>query len=398
MNSGPRRSTVSSEFPSGIDRVATSYKHERAVPVSAAKVVQDQRPIAKLQSVNQQMGEMMAKCISLLENEIVSPLANKSNASAEQKSMQKEELTTENDSVVPDVDVVEGGNNENHEENTVKDPVEYDGSESSVVDEGEEKPATPIQNEATIIMALAGLKHVRDVLLGKQKHFDTSVIDVKLIEQSATPIAMDSNNNEDWDIVDHKEAASNSPPLPQQQANRDSIPETSSSIISNKIDDSYVKNKPLPPLVQQQQQQAQQTPPAPINTSIRVETKVPQVPITYIPANPTPPKQQIKYRIEDLLSDPDLQLTSPKASTNSKFKWMLSNENENQDNTTSGSAGAQQDLFKTDQAPRMSPRKRSSFIIKKAVIDSVGGGENATIDPLDAKNVDNRKAYEYDML
>lgn len=343
---GPRRSTVSSEFPSGIDRVATNFKQERATPLPNKS---EDRSVAKARAVNQQMGELMAKCISMLENEIFAPLPQAKTTHVE-------------DSLVPDADI---------EVSSLK---EYEGSESSSIVEEKssdhkklETTNIPAQNEATMIMALAGLKHVRDVLLGKQQHFDASVMDPKFNL---------SDTSEEWDIVDPKEASLNSPAMDDPQPTKTPIfiPQTSASIISNDMDSSYVKDKPLPPIVE------------PIKVA---EPKLP--PVTYIPTNPTPPKQSIKYRIEDLLSDPDLQLTSPKASNNVKFKWMLSNENEDQNEVNANSSN---DLFKSEQAPRMSPRKRSSFIINKS--KPIEAGE--AVDPLDAKNVDNRRDYEFDMF
>ena len=355
---GPRRSTVSSEFPAGIDRVATGFSQERGTLAPKP----EERTLTKSKQVNQQMGELMAKCIAMLENEIFKPIPSPSDAAVE------------DDAVVPSI----------NDEEDVKDPVEYEGSEKSLVLEDKEstehKSVTskaPVQDEATIILALAGLKHVRDVLIGKQQHFDASVIDSKPLPRQAT--------NEDWDIVEHKEAVLDSPLSPHEpQPTKTTIfiPQTSSSIIANDMDPDYGKDKPLPPIVSQDQ------------SAIIAELKLPQVPVQYIPTNPTPLKQPIKYRIEDLLSDPDLQLASPKASANVKFKWMLSGENENEDGSTNANLTTSHDLFKTEQAPRISPRKRNSFIINKS--KPVEGGE--AVDPLDAKNVDNRRDYEFDML
>lgn len=368
---GPRRSTVSSEFPSGIDRVATSFKQERVTPLPKSS---DDRSSSKSRLVNQQMGELMAKCISMLEDEIFSPT---SEAATNEATMTDKADTTE-ENVVPDVDTITPTE---EEERVLEDENAEDNKKNVTVTidkDTQEAHKIPARNEATIIMALAGLKHVRDVLLGKQQHFDTSVIDSNLV----TP---DASDEWKWDMVDHKDAIINSPvpsAMDDSQSAKRSIfiPQTSASIISKDTDINYVKDKPLPLIVEQK------TSPPPVVS----QPKLPQVPITYIPANPTPPKQPIKYSIEDLLSDPDLQLASPKASANVKFKWMLSNENEEQ----SGANVVSNDLFKTEQAPKMAPRKRSSFIINK----SVPVGADESIDPLDAKNVDNRRAYEYDMF
>lgn len=406
---GPRRSTVSSEFPSGIDRIANTHKYEqRAPPIPIPKSNDDQA--ARISAVNRKMGEMMAKCISLLENEIFPEPSASDSKQVENDTISKSEQDLQ---AVPD-DEERTPSDQEAEQDVV---ANYDSNNSSVSGEKEDADddtaKKPLQDDATIVMALAGLKHVRDVLLGKQAHFDSSVIDIKL--DSSTPDSTSNGEDWKWDLVDHKEVASaastpSSPPPPTIATKRASAtifvpPQTSSSLISADMDSpTFEKDtKPLPPIIQQPEEEKHHKP-----ATVLEEPKLPQVPITYIPANPPPPKQQIKYRIEDLLSDPDLQLPSPKASANAKFKWMLeNNESAATDKqptllsnhstasaTSSGGHGAGgSELFKSEQ--RLSHRKRSSFIVKKPVSDRAS---ESTVDPLDAKNVDSRRSYEYDML
>lgn len=375
-----RRSTVSSEFPSGIDRIvgtSRTYRQRQSssTPTPPPKQSdQDAPSVAKLQAVNRQMGEMMAKCIDQLESEIFPTIQ------PNVKDKQEEDAALPIESTTADVDVDDQ-------------VVDYDSDGSN--DDDNKKLAQPteapsidvsVQNEATIVMALAGLKHIRDVLLDKQAHFDASIFDDNKDQQAKT---LDTNDDWKWDLVDHKEVADSSSPPPsaarQKQAAIFVPPQTSSSFIS--ADDttpittttiSYEKDKPLPPIA---------------TTAIYPE--LPQVAVPYIPAHPAPPKQQIKYRIEDLLSDPDLQLLSPKASNNSKFKWMVDTDNSKPEITATSPSTY---LFKADQVPPHSPRKRTSFIINKRP-SSIGSITSAaTIDPLDVKNIENRKVYEYDML
>ncbi|RCH98076.1 hypothetical protein CU098_008334 [Rhizopus stolonifer] len=325
-----RRSTVSSEFPSGFDRIA-NQQQQRTQPILPTKPVDEQ--LAKLKATNHQMGELMNKCISLLENEIFPPPA-KIESKEDQKVPEEEEQEKIDSATVSDADVTSYDSHNSEDEDTPK--------------KQESQDTKPIQDDATIIMALVGLKHIRDVLTGKQSHFDASVIDMK------SPNDEDPKKKEDewkWDLVDPKEAT---PPIVKKPTSIFVPPQTSSPLLD--VETPTIENKPLP----------------------------------YVPANPTPPKQQIKYRIEDLLSDPDLQLSSPKT-TNTKFKWILENNVESPTNTL------QHDLFKSEQ-PKLSPRKRNSFIIKKQHSDLSIKSSAATIDPLDAKNVDNRKIYEHDML
>ncbi|MBM6387331.1 MAG: hypothetical protein JSY10_25590 [Paenibacillus sp.] len=342
------------------------------------------------------MGDMMAKCISMLENEIFSPLPKSPSIKFRIDKAEKNDTkpNSTDDSVEKEQDIKEDD-----------DVVEYEGSESSVIlndedvqmkeeEEGVnqvkpnvEEPKAPVQNEASMIMALAGIKHIRDVLLGKQQ-FDSSAINIKLNEQT-TPEANHRSDDWKWDLVDHKEAVLTSSVPTFNEYSQPTrrpvfIPQTSSSIISNDMDSSHAKDKPLPPIIDTLQVDP---------TVLSAEPKLYSKPAAYIPTNPTPPKQPVKYRIEDLLSDPELQLSSPKAANNTKFKWMLFSEVENVNSLSHSNS----DLFKSNQVPRMSPRKHSSFIINKAttVIDQTG--ENS-VDPLDAKNVDNRKIYDYDMF
>lgn len=409
---GPRRSTVSSEFPSGIDRIANTHaqKHEqRAPPIPISKNIEDQT--VRLTAINRSMGDMMAKCISLLENEIFpepSPPEKKQQEEEEAINKLKEDLQN-----VPENEKADEV--EKQAENADQDVASYDSSSSSISEEKKKKDIIesstkqPGQNDATIIMALAGLKHVRDILLGKQAHFDATVIDIKL--DGSTPDSTSNGDEWKWDLVDHKEVGSaaftpSSPPaaISTKRASATIFvpPQTSSSLISADMDSpTFEKDqKPLPPIQQYQRQQPIASVPPITTASFVEEQKLPQVPITYISTNPTPPKQQVKYRIEDLLSDPDLQLPSPKASANAKFKWMLENENNATDTQLSSSSlgnsgsGSGQELFKSEQQ-KLSPRKRSSFIIKKPVS---GKANESAIDPLDARNVDSRKSYEYDML
>lgn len=330
------------------------------------------------------MGEMMAKCISLLENEIFSS----------QPTNKEEEEATEApiESTTADVDISD-------------EVVEYDSDASTSLSDKKPTPArssiqrtsfeAPAHNEVTMIMALAGLKHVRDVLLGKQMHFDASVLDDNNRSQDVG--VSETNDEWKWDLVDHKEVidSSSSPPVRVKPRAIFVPPQTSSSIIS--ADDttptntavtmptnsSYEKNKPLPPIA---------TP--------AVYPELPQVAVPYIPAHPAPLKQQIKYRIEDLLSDPDLQLLSPKSSNNPKLKWMIDNDSENKSKSDILATSPSTDLFKADQVPSHSPRKRTSFIVNKkpSSISGTTTTSAAAIDPLDAKNIENRKSYEYDIL
>lgn len=318
-------SVKKSEFPSSIDRIVATHKSQ-IPPIPIPKNQQQQK-------MNLEMGKLMAECISILEKEIFENTNDR-------KTKQEDETQ-----VVPEEEL----NTITHNEDDTKEEEMSLNNNDTANDEtslnGESKQSVEQQqDEAKIIMALVGLKHVRDVLLGKQLQFDASVIDMK------TPSPTDAK---EWDIVDPKE-----------------VPEPVSPPPSKHINSVFV-------------------PPISTNSPVLLSEEKPLPPITYVPTNPAPPKQHIKYRIEDLLSDPDLQLPSPK--TTNKFKWMLEQQEELKDNNSD------YDLFKTTESK--SPiRKRSSFIVQKkpTVVDPTV--VESTVDPLDARSIDSRKAYEYDVL
>ncbi|KAI8886319.1 RabGAP/TBC [Backusella circina FSU 941] len=320
--SGHRRLTVPSEFPSGIDRIASVYNHHEPSPQQIRSVQKDIRSssaTSKTQASNRQMGETMSKCISILEEEIFSlPDRHAKELSIKQNPKGKKDETGEKKE--DESEYTEEKKEENNE---------------CVVDNN----SINAFNEAKLIQALAALKHVRDVLTGKQLYFDSN----KTIQNDT----LDSNTS----------TSDNKPPSPQISSTppQPVAPEAVEATDPH----GYEKSKPLPSLT-------------------KFDTKLPKVVTPYVSANPTPPKQQVKYRIEDLLSDPTLQ--SPKSNEADKFKWML-NDNEKKETTDSN------ELFKS--VIETKPRKRSSFIRHRI---------ESTVDPLDAKNVDNRKAYEYDMF
>ncbi|KAI7897609.1 rab-GTPase-TBC domain-containing protein [Cokeromyces recurvatus] len=331
---GPRHSTVSSEFPSTIERIITTHKSEQSSslqkPLSSLK---HNTPTQQQSSINHQMGEMMATCIRLLENELF-PSSEK-----EEMTLKKEESKMENGT---------DDDNEEGDDITPSDKNNHANTHQKI--SFEESP-----NDMTIITALAGLKHIRDVLLGKQTQLDSSVISQFEKNESSSP------PSDEWDLVDRTEIAA----LPPPKLNNRSF--TSPSLLTEDNE----KSKPL-----------QFTP--------------------YVPTTPTPPKQHIKYRIEDLLSDPDLQLPNLKRATSTqKFKWVSNNHSDNNTNIHSDHLFNEADKGLLLGTTKPSSRRRTSFIhtsSKKPVsFQEQPKSYESAIDPLDAKNVDNKKVYEYDL-
>ncbi|KAI8327168.1 rab-GTPase-TBC domain-containing protein [Choanephora cucurbitarum] len=354
-----RRSTVSSEFPSGFDRLATSNNTQSILssPAQSQKLPLADEQLNRLKATNQEMGELMARCISLLEVQMF-PALDASNKEEEISS----EFGISSDSSDQEVSPVKKQEQENNQQ-------EKDDSQQQQEEKKQKEVQRPLQDDATIIMALVGLKHVRDVLIGKQTHFDSSVLDFK------SSSSQEKKKEEwKWDLVDAKEATpSNETETPSAQTDIPPKLETPPSA-SPKADTPPPSTKRTSVFI----------PPQTTSPLLNAEA--------YVSNHPVPPKQPIKYRIEDLLSDPDLQIPSPKAN-HTKFKWILEN------NHAESPVVSQQDLFKPEP-PKLSPRKRASFILKRqsSQVDMTSKSSVATIDPLDAKNVDSRKAYEYDVF
>ncbi|KAI8994920.1 hypothetical protein BDB01DRAFT_774606 [Pilobolus umbonatus] len=403
-DSPPRRS----DFPTNIERIAPAQKQER---ISAANLISDENgSFVKLKSMNRNMGEVMAKCINILEEEIFSTHSNNRSTSKDPsifdneaefiKNNTSEPLTareTEDDknmsNMMKEQDMNRNEAIESNAENSKNGGVEEKDGEvdeenmsraSQEQEEGSNTKVEPSQttekDEAKIIMALVSLKHVRDVLLGKQDEFDNRLMDTTLGSQ---PSEVNNKSGEKQETVAHVITPQYiaEKPLPP------SLPPSDhhSPPPPRKCSD-YDKNKPLPVITQ-------------------TSYEIPSHPITYVPTNPPPPKQQVKYRIEDLLADPSFKLLGSKSSSSDKFKWMLSSENESNSDAANHSTSVSnisinnanhQDLFKIESPIRPTPRKRRSFIMSRTVpaADTI----ESTVDPLDAKNVDNKKPFEYDIL
>ncbi|KAI9477848.1 MAG: rab-GTPase-TBC domain-containing protein [Benjaminiella poitrasii] len=336
---GPRRSTVSSEFPSAVDRIVTTQYKQSSSPImnKPASLPAANYPRRSSNAVAQhQMGEMMATCIRLLENELFPP--------SEKEMVSKDKSKKEED---------------NEEETTA----------AHVAEQNPASNTTDSRDDATIITAFAGLKHIRDVLLGKQTHLDSSVL--SQFEKNNENASL----GDEWDMIEHDNPSSSPTPPPKPAA----------TVMPSPAPTDESDDKLLPPF------------------------------IPYVSTTPAPPKQHVKYRIEDLLSDPDLQLPSPKSltsSTTQKLKWMLDDDKDDSSGRREKSQGDQ--LFQSSKTSIMtddeglllfsnklplSSRKKSSFTAAKKALGTQERSKSyeSTVDPLDAKNVDNRKAYEYDM-
>ncbi|SAM09005.1 hypothetical protein [Absidia glauca] len=446
-----RRLTVPSEFPDGIDRVAQSTNQSYSKPPASLprsssnshvqRLATDMASssssnggnnnsalaLASIQKVNRQMGELMAQCIDILEKELFSD-----NSNQQKRTNTSAGATLENATIVPSNDIsasaaVETSEHEaqpmeNDQAAAVEDETDTiatgttdnlltqsdnDNSDdgTKVLDKESSGKAPPVgtsvdqkggPDEASLTLALAGLKHIRDVLRGRQPQFDSNILDLDLT--TPTPATRDT-----------------------KQATKEQKP---SDISKKPLPDLQVK-KPSPPYVQQHYPRT--TNPdsdekttgidSPITATTPSPTRPVTTPTTTVKNIPTSrPKQQVTYSIEDLLSDPALQSSGSEqhSPSNNKFQWMADNDTAastdhsstsvlfNSTGSVRNSAPPSTTMMDDDGLPilgqhRPASRQRSSMTLNKPSAVKVADPSINHVDPLDAKNVDKRYSYEYDI-
>lgn len=353
-----RRLTVSSEFPANIDqqfarpssqRVASSPRRmpnpshppqshppqSSSQPTPARVMSEEAAALSKLKGTNSQMADLLGKCIDVLEIELFE----------KREKMEHKEEDANVDQYSPD--------------------------------------------EASLVSVLAGIKHVRDVLSGKQPSFDPSVIPVNTpttptttttttapsqptpttpitgtaapttpTTASAAGVTTDTASTDDqpslkdWDVVDYQE-------------------DDKQSILSSQDPGT----KPLPQL---QPTKSQEAHPEPSTLTNKATSE--SAPSSSSARRTAAPKENVVYSIEDLLSDPTLQKEKASSTRSSKFNWML-DEQEND----KGDRPAH--LFR----PTSSPRKRASVNFSnyaKSPTSPSSGSAVQTVDPLGAKSTD----------
>lgn len=282
--------------------------------------------ISSFKATNRQMGEVLAKCIDILETEMFSHKKQKSSSSPEK--LEEEEAQNE----------------------------QTETEDKGVTSEQQKEKAPPENkvDQAKVIGALAGLKHVRDVLCGKQTLFDAAAIQ-SFFESDNKKYEARSSLSE-WDVISYDE---------QQETERERTQQQRASSLDTAAAQDTKAHSPPKKTDEKMNQQTMTTASAPASSRTH------------------PAKQHVVYSIEDLLADPSLQTGGVEKSE--KFQWM----------SAAAAAGAP----KNDQAasePRrpVSLRKYSS---NQSMSQSRPVAASA-VDPLDAKNVDKKKAYEYDIL
>jgi hypothetical protein len=277
--------------------------------------------VDNLHEVNSEMGQLLAKCVNVLERELFPNI---------------------------DDDEEKAGEGETQE--------------------GQKQPSGAIREEASVIMALVGIKHVRDVLLGKQRELDLSVAN-----QIAQMNINQSNNTETEEV-----------PKPSNTADASATSDEVKEIVKGDIKEDTKQPSSAQPVVGPEPPATQQQPATPHSRPPSSKA----LNSTYVSPHPLPPKPNVSYNIEDLLSDTLKDGgSSTRANNKDKFSWMM----ESSPIPAAGKKlGSSSSLFSS--APGSSA-SRSAANAKRSGSRSPAISA-VSVDPLDARHADRRKLYD----
>ncbi|KAI9488055.1 rab-GTPase-TBC domain-containing protein [Zychaea mexicana] len=370
-SSSRRRLTVSSEFPSDIDRHFTAANNRptvvRSEPAAPPRLAsarpssqppqaqdleqQQQQPqnvIEKIAAANRQMADVLAKSIDVLETEL---FMGQSTTSTERHDGEKTQEKQEPD-------------------------------------------------QAVLISALTGIKHIRDVLSGKQS-FDLDALSAAYVTTPAptdaepTTTAISSSNkvppiddvatvgskdDKDWEIVTD-----------------DGDKQTTTSSASE-----HLETKPWPPLQQSNNNMSSVEHHATTTTTATTATTSARSTSSTMPSDTTTgtgataAKQSVVYRIEDLISDPTLQRKDSDTSNSNKFKWILQNNDDENEFSSNNNNNRRRQQFKpsSPDTARMPPLRTTNTSYNKRTPTASLSASDLTnmmaspsaIDPLGAKS------------
>lgn len=246
--------------------------------------------------------------------------------------------------------------------------------------------------EAALVLALVGLKHVRDVLQGKTTDFDPSIMDHILREtanhRAVAAAATVVQPEKEWEFVETDEASlllgGSGERVEIAMGMEESVlvkvvPENIEAIVAlppippAALEKSEVKDIPklTPPPKSPTTPSSPTSPPSSSSPSSSTTTQR-----IYNPNAPLP-KPPTVYSIDDILSDPTL--ASPPKSTisaNDKYRWMLRGEGAPDDaaatSPTRPTNAKNSDLFST-----RSPLERAGSIDSRSSVQrtqSASGG------------------------
>ncbi|KAI8060074.1 rab-GTPase-TBC domain-containing protein [Gongronella butleri] len=252
-----RRTDVSDVQPqfTSTRQFASSQQRKPPQPWSSTQPrTTDALSYAKVQATHLQMGNVMAKCIDIFEKQMF----------AQQDSDNAFSTTTMSNPLASGEDdaMIKSKNN---------------------------------VDEASLVLALAGLKHIRDVLLEKQPNFDKDILKVDHHQ----------HDDDDWALVNRVTDIAKKP-LPAIHRHQQTSGVPNSSVSANAASDELRTSAAHRDSVSSV---------APIASSM-----------TPPATNPPGSSSAASYTIEDLLSDPTLQTKGSNSQNTSKFAWMLDDD------------------------------------------------------------------------
>ncbi|RHZ49558.1 hypothetical protein Glove_519g19 [Diversispora epigaea] len=279
----------------------------------------------KLREQNRQMSIILQKSIDILEQEILGRTKS-------QEDTDKIEKSSEGSTSRSSFEYVASNNNE----------------ESSTV------PSDGI----SVLNVLHGLKHIRDVLNGSMKEFNSNILDF-----SSSDISNTSNNstedhereheNEHWEVVDDGISVLSVPGTEDEiasiKSNNNTKQEKSiakseiKSIYSSIPSSSFSSSLPSLPIMSSSSETSSSSPlsrntidNASITTATTTTTSS-STPTTPTARTPRIPKRssKLKLKLEDILYDVENNNGTPKSSitSNSKYSWMIEGYTDDDDNS-----------------------------------------------------------------
>lgn len=351
---GPRGAASQSNFPDAVDRLTDAVpqynpyqqpanppksSNVKAAPTMAHRV---NKPLPKsaeyndlvdnLREVNAQMGRLLGKCVNVLERELFPDIESKEEKGEEEGLPKNEEA----------------------------------GAATS-----QHSGAAAMKEEASVIMALVGIKHVRDVLLGKQRELDVSVAN------QIAQMHMNENTGTAGEETEDRPVA------------------TADAIQPKATPPAAEKESAKRPVAEPRSDLAAKAPaPAPSNIA-NLQTKAPDsqpkaLDSAYISPHRLPSKPSVTYNIDDLLSDTlNEEQVVPARVSKDKFSWMMES---NQSSPTSKKSGTATGPLFSSTSPGSS-RSATSANMRRPGNRSLATNA-VSVDPLDARNADKRKLYD----
>ncbi|RIA91486.1 hypothetical protein C1645_767340 [Glomus cerebriforme] len=305
---------------------SVDYSQKYAQSVPNQQISNNIEEFTKLKEQNRQMAVIVQKSIEILEQEILCRTKSREITSA------------------ADAEKIEKSSTDDSESRSSFEYISSNNNEDSTALSA---------NEISVLHALHGLKHIRDVLNGSIKEFNSHIMEIA------------SHNGEDhdhWEVVDDgvsvvsvagteddtasvtkeiqtKQDKIITPTSPSVNILKTSATETISTKVVSPMSTSPLQTSP-PSSTKVTSQPIQQR--SNINNPISINTSVSQSSTNEKSSSysathpPKTPKPKSKLRLEDILNDMENSETgTPKSSivSNSKYSWMIEGYTDDDDNS-----------------------------------------------------------------